>query len=313
MFYLTRVLIVSWLMSVTISGMRGTYAAEPLPLDTMQMQLLEWLYQTEGVDASEVTLTGLDRRVRVPVCSSAFTFAFPFNDRSTVRVSCPPLGWSIVTRVIFTPRAADQPVPERRASASEQAPVLYELLIPKRAGDIISINDLRVAEAPGQRVAAFRVPTQVQLVGARMARDLSAGSILQAADIQVAHRVLTVTSNLPRGSALSESNTEWLTFYGNLPTDAITSVNELRRMVAATQLRAGQPIRLSSLRQLADVMRGDQVVLAVRRGPVAIETQVVALEQGVIGEQIRVRSEESGEIFSVIITGVRRVEPAGNP
>jgi flagella basal body P-ring formation protein FlgA len=146
-----------------------------------------------------------------------------------------------------------------------------------------------------------------------VARDLPAGSILQSGDIQVAHRVLTVSTNLPRGSALSESNTEFLTFYGNLPSDAVTSMTELRRMVAATQLRAGQPLRLSSLRQLADVMRGDEVVLAVRRGPVAIETSVLALDQGVVGEQIRVRSAESGETFSVIITGVRRVEPAGNP
>lgn len=142
-----------------------------------------------------------------------------------------------------------------------------------------------------------------------MARDLPAGSILQASDLQLPHRVLTVTAPVQRGAALSESNTREIVFYGALPADAVTSVAELRRMVAATQLRPDQPIRLSNLRQLADVMRGDELVLSVSRGPVTIETLVIALEQGVIGQQILVQNPESGETFQVIVTDVRRAEP----
>jgi len=47
----------------------------------------------------------------------------------------------------------------------------------------------------------------------------------------------------------------------------------------------------------------------VRRGPVSIESYAVAEEEGMTGDQISVRSGESGERFNVIITGVRRVEP----
>jgi len=112
-----------------------------------------------------------------------------------------------------------------------------------------------------------------------------------------------------RGTELSESNTLEMIFYGSLPADAVASVADLRRMVAATQLRPNQPLRLSNLRQLADVMRGDELVLAVSRGPVTIETLVIALEQGVIGQQIRVENPESGETFQVIVTDVRRAEP----
>ena len=148
-----------------------------------------------------------------------------------------------------------------------------------------------------------------QIIGAKIARDMPAGSILQAGDLQLAHRVLTVAVPVQRGTELSESNTLEMIFYGSLPADAVASVADLRRMVAATQLRPNQPLRLSNLRQLADVMRGDELVLAVSRGPVTIETLVIALEQGVIGEQIRVANPESGETFQVIVTDVRRAEP----
>jgi flagella basal body P-ring formation protein FlgA len=42
---------------------------------------------------------------------------------------------------------------------------------------------------------------------------------------------------------------------------------------------------------------------------VTIETPVIALAQGVIGEQIEVQNPESGETFRVIITDVGRAEP----
>jgi len=50
-------------------------------------------------------------------------------------------------------------------------------------------------------------------------------------------------------------------------------------------------------------------VLAGSRGPGTIETLVIALEQGVIGQQIRVENPECGETFQVIVTDVRRAEP----
>jgi flagella basal body P-ring formation protein FlgA len=138
---------------------------------------------------------------------------------------------------------------------------------------------------------------------------MPSGAALQAADIQIAHRVLTVVSPLQRGSALTEANTQMMTFYGALPADAVTSIDDLRRMVASTQLRPNQPLRLSNLRQLADVIRGDELIVSVSRGPVTIETPVIALAQGVIGEQIEVQNPESGETFRVIITDVGRAEP----
>jgi flagella basal body P-ring formation protein FlgA len=186
----------------------------------------------------------------------------------------------------------------------------FQLIESGQLGDILTSTDVRrVTEPSLLRRSIGREIALSQIIGAKIARDMPAGSILQAGDLQLAHRVLTVTVPVQRGTELSESNTLEMIFYGSLPADAVASVADLRRMVAATQLRPNQPIRLSNLRQLADVMRGDELVLAVSRGPVTIETLVIALEQGVIGQQIRVENPESGETFQVIVTDVRRAEP----
>lgn len=284
---------------------QGGLAAEPSTRELMTAQLLEWVSSTEGIEGSEITVSALDGRVRVPECLDGFEFSFPFNDKSTVRVSCSSPSWSVVTRVTF-----ERPPP--RAPVQTNNPpsqMTYALVAARPAGHILSATDVAQVTEPSARRSAGRAPSLGQIVGGRLARDMSSGAALQAADVQIAHRVLTVVSPLQRGSALTESNTQMMTFYGSLPADAVTSFDELRRMVASTQLRPNQPLRLSSLRQLADVIRGDELIVSVSRGPVTIETPVIALSQGVIGEQIEVQNPESGETFRVIITDVGRAEP----
>jgi len=284
---------------------RGGLAAEPSTRELMTAQLLEWVSSTEGIEGSEITVSALDGRVRVPECLDGFEFSFPFNDKSTVRVSCSSPSWSVVTRVTF-----ERPPPRAPVQANNPpSQMTYALVAARPAGHILSATDVVQVTEPSARRSAGRAPSLGQIVGGRLARDMSSGAALQAADVQIAHRVLTVVSPLQRGSALTESNTQMMTFYGTLPADAVTSFDELRRMVASTQLRPNQPLRLSSLRQLADVIRGDELIVSVRRGPVTIETPVIALSQGVIGEQIEVQNPESGETFRVIITDVGRAEP----
>lgn len=291
----------------------GIIAADEVTLrETLSLELLEWLYSTEGVDASAVTMDALDRRIRVPECSAGFEFSFPFNERRTVRVSCHEMGWSIVTRVNFTALLDDQRTGLSETGGAEQETVIYQLTTDKRSGDILTASDIRSVTTTMSRRTLVRGVTRSQLIGAKLTRDMPAGSTVQTNDILRAHRLITVTGTVPRGATLNESNTREMIFYGNPPADAVISLSDLSRMVVTTQLRPGQLLRYSNLRQQPDVLRGDDVILLVRRGPVSIETTVVALDQGVMGEQIRVQSQDSGETFRAIITAVGRVEPAGS-
>ncbi len=292
-----------------LAGGTRALAAESDLRAEMVEQLQVWLAASQGEQARGVTLDLLDRRIRVPACETPYVFSFPFNDGRTLRVECPALNWSIVTRMNRdeTPAVpADAGRPNNAGLEGQQA---YQLRVAKQAGDLLAEADLQSIEVDPTRVSVARPLSLTQLLGAKVARDLAVGTVLQAADVLQAGTALTVTALVPRGTVLSEANTRTATFYGPLPTDVITSVQSLRRAVATGPLQPGQPLRLSGIRALPDVVRGDEVVVAVRRGPVSIESYAVAEEEGMTGDQITVRSGESGEQFNVIITGVRRVEP----
>ncbi len=69
-------------------------------------------------------------------------------------------------------------------------------------------------------------------------------------------------------------------------------------------VRAGEAIRMSDLRQATLVRRGDLVVMTVGApGTFQISVKAEALQDGKMGEQIRLRNTESGRTLSAIVTG----------
>ena len=69
-------------------------------------------------------------------------------------------------------------------------------------------------------------------------------------------------------------------------------------------VRAGEAIRTSDLRQATLVRRGDLVVMTVGTpGSFQISVKAEALQDGKMGEQIKLRNTESGRTLSAIVTG----------
>ncbi len=69
-------------------------------------------------------------------------------------------------------------------------------------------------------------------------------------------------------------------------------------------VRAGDAIRMSDLRQATLVRRGDVVVMTVGTpGTFQISVKAEALQDGKMGEQIRLRNTESGRTMTAIVTG----------
>ena len=194
-----------------------------------------------------------------------------------------------------------------RASLIDQAVTVFETVSDLSGGKILTIADVVVVARSSSHRISGRAVTQRMIVGARLSRDLSAGSALLASDLLLSNRVLSARELIPRGVSLSEANTEMITFYGNLPADAVRDLSALSRVMTTSQLRPGLPIRFSNLRVLADVVKNDEVRLVVRTGSVSIETTVKALSGGSTGERVQVQNPESGQTFSATVTGVRTV------
>lgn len=69
-------------------------------------------------------------------------------------------------------------------------------------------------------------------------------------------------------------------------------------------IRAGEPIRISDLRQATLVKRGEMVLMTVG-SPATFEISVKAeaMQDGRAGEQIKLRNTESGRTLSAVVTG----------
>ena len=74
-------------------------------------------------------------------------------------------------------------------------------------------------------------------------------------------------------------------------------------------LGAGEALRLSDTRLALLVKKGDAVVISVGRpGAVQVSAAMTALESGRVGEQIKVRNNESGRVVEGIVTGKHTVK-----
>jgi len=151
---------------------------------------------------------------------------------------------------------------------------------------------------PARQVAAE------QLEGARSTRALPAGTIISQADIASKQAVLTAADTIPRGTLLSSDNTEMGYYWGRLPQDAILDMAGLPRATTTSTLLPGQVLRLSTLRIMPPVSKGEAVTVVVKRNLVEISHVMTADQDGQVGQQIDLLNEESGERVRAIVTGV---------
>jgi flagella basal body P-ring formation protein FlgA len=89
-----------------------------------------------------------------------------------------------------------------------------------------------------------------------------------------------------------------------LDPQAVSSVRDLENAEIIRDMPAGTPLRSHDVRRAVLVKQGQSVLLTVTQGNgFSITARVDALQDGKMGEQIRLKNPESGRILSGIVTG----------
>jgi len=157
-------------------------------------------------------------------------------------------------------------------------PLTMELDDPELRGGNISVH----TRCGGPRPWAIYVPARVSVYRPLpvASRGLNRGHRITHADVAVEVRD---TGHLRQGFI----------------TQAETPVGlELRRPLAA-----GEAFRMGILVEPLAVTRGDHVRLRADTGAIAVITRGTALDDGRLGEQIRVRNNQSERVVKALITG----------
>ena len=85
---------------------------------------------------------------------------------------------------------------------------------------------------------------------------------------------------------------------------AVVSIKDLEYGEMVRDMQAGVPLRSHDVRRATLVKQGQAVILTIgQSGGFAISARVEALQDGKMGEQIRLKNPESGRIITGVVTG----------
>lgn len=118
-------------------------------------------------------------------------------------------------------------------------------------------------------------------------RSLSRNSIVQAADVQLAERDV---SSLRQGYLLD--------------------LNNVIGQQVTRPVRPNQVIATHALKAAATISKDDEVVISARGNSMSVRMPGVALEEGAMGQQIRVRNSRSQRVIRARVTAPGQVEVA---
>ena len=122
-------------------------------------------------------------------------------------------------------------------------------------------------------------------------------------------RVLLAAMPLQRGMALDESHVTVVEMEASrLPANALEQPSEVRNTEAVRDIRAGTPLKRFDIRPVIMVRKGQMVLISIGSGGTyQVSARVEAMQDGRLGEQIRLRNPESGRMLSGVVLGPNQV------
>jgi flagella basal body P-ring formation protein FlgA len=87
-------------------------------------------------------------------------------------------------------------------------------------------------------------------------------------------------------------------------TQLLTSLKDAQQAELTRDMPAGQPLRISDIRKAIMVRQGQVVMLTIgEKAEFQISVRMEALQDGRLGEQVKLKNPESGRQVSGIVTG----------
>ncbi len=158
---------------------------------------------------------------------------------------------------------------------------------------------LGVAPGMSQIRSRFFI-VQLQVKGRTMA---------YGATIDAERQVMIAARNVAAGEPVGDHDvaTRWVEAFGGDP-GALQELPTDRQYVAASTLRAGEPIYPSSLTRAIAVHPGDMVSVVVRNGDITVRAQLEARSAAAVGETITMINPSSDTPVTVNVTGPKTAE-----
>tara|TARA_B100000686_G_C16765230_1_gene961328 strand:- start:38 stop:1081 length:1044 start_codon:yes stop_codon:yes gene_type:complete len=138
--------------------------------------------------------------------------------------------------------------------------------------------------------------------GARKTVDMS-GRFYRVTDIPV------LASNIQRGDVIRERDIKMTSVrQDQITQDIVLSRDDLIGMAPRRTLTTDRPVRLTDLERPQIVKKGETITMVLKNGPMTLTAKGKALDNGSMGDTIRVLNESSKRTVDAQVTGTQRAE-----
>ncbi len=256
-------------------------------------QLKPWFANMEHVSESSVGVSLLDYRLKIEPCEKPISFDFPFASHKTVRARCESPAWQYYLQVsVNTAGATSSPTP----SSTQATP---------------STPGSSTGPTTGATSAPSKTLPQPSTVASETIKSVQSDPAPSKPSTQNplntgVHTVLTSPQFLKRGTIL-EANMFVGTEVALQPSEmsALSNPKDVVNMELLRDLPANTPLKSFDLKPMVMIKRGQLVIVSIGEGKgFLISIRAEALQDGQMGDQIRLKNTESGRSISAVVTGV---------
>ena len=136
--------------------------------------------------------------------------------------------------------------------------------------------------------------------------DLNTGSLSENT------AVVTVSQNITKGQVIEQKH---LVYAQGQSKDLHGSFHDFTEIIgrkAKFNLARGAILKARHLELSFPVEKGQAVLISSNNSKITVSTNAIALEDGQIGDMVKVENSRSGKILNVIVTGEKKVSPITN-
>ena len=134
---------------------------------------------------------------------------------------------------------------------------------------------------------------------------------LSVENISIHKPVVVIVKNISKGEVLNSNHLAYEYPSVSLP-GSFTDIENVIGRKAKFNLARGATLKIRQLEINYAVEKGKYVLVTSSNENVSVTVGAIALEQGQIGDIVKVRNERSGTILNVLVTGEKKASPITN-
>lgn len=170
--------------------------------------------------------------------------------------------------------------------------------VDSRKAPTISIDNATFDPRTGRFLVTISAP----------ANDPAADRLQLSGKVYKVVQVPVPARNVERGEVIQKDDVKWMRVrVEKLPPDAVTQVDELVGMAPRRSMRADSFVRASEVQRPVLVERGGLVTMQLIYKQMALTAQGKALENGSMGDTVRIRNTRSKTVVEAEVIGNGRV------